>query len=154
MAFMATDRHRCYRYISDIIIEDAERFQSGVIMALQFKGIIDSLKSSKVDLAIDGNQLVLHDKNIIYFGWLLEGTYPNIHCIFAKCKEGTGIQVSRASLDDTLNRMLSLDGVENNRATLEVDENNEFSIQSQSQTGEIYESFPDAKVEDGFPSVK
>jgi DNA polymerase-3 subunit beta len=154
LGFMATDRHRCYRYISDITIEDAERFESAMIMAVQFKGIVDSLKSTKVDLAVDGNQLVLRDKNIIYFGRLLEGSYPNIHFIFDKSKVGTGIQVSRAALDDTLNRMLSLDGVENNRATLEVDENGEFSIQSQSQTGEIFESFPDAKVDDGFPTVK
>jgi DNA polymerase-3 subunit beta len=154
LGFMATDRHRCYRYISDITIEDAERFESGMIMAVQFKGIIDSLKSSKVDLAIDGNQMVLRDKNIIYFGRLLEGNYPNIHFIFEKSTVGPGIQVSRAALDETLNRMLSLEGVENYRTTLEVDENGEFSIQSQSQTGEIFESFPDAKSDDGFPTVK
>jgi DNA polymerase-3 subunit beta len=154
LGFMATDRHRIYRYISDILIDDADRFENAMIVASQFKGIVDSLKSSKVDLAIDGNQLVLRDKNIIYFGRLLDGNYPNINFIFDKKNDGTAIQVSRGALDDTLNRMLSLDGVENNRVTMEVNENGEFTIHSQSQTGEICECFPDAKVDDDFPNVK
>lgn len=154
LGFLATDRHRVYRYISDIVIEDTKRFQNAMIMAVQFKGIVDSLKSSVVDFAIAENHMVLRDKNIIYFGRLIEGNYPNIHSLFDKIKVGTALQVSRAALDDTLNRMLSLDGVENNRVTLEVEENGEFIVQSQSQTGEICESFPDAKVDDGFPTVK
>ncbi|MGU3473090.1 DNA polymerase III subunit beta [Paenibacillus sp. D51F] len=154
LGFMATDRHRIYRYTSEIVIEDTERFQNAMIMAVQFKGIIDSLKSSKVDLAITDSYLVLRDKNIIYFGRLVDGNYPNILHIFERSQEGTAIQVSRAALDDTLNRMLSLDGVENNRVTLEVNEESEFTIHSQSQTGEICESFPGSKVDDGFPTVR
>ena len=57
-------------------------------------------------------------------------------------------------MDDTLNRMLSLVGVENNRVTLEVNELGEFTIHSRSETGEICESFPDAKADEGFPAVK
>ncbi|MFD2614645.1 DNA polymerase III subunit beta [Paenibacillus gansuensis] len=154
LGFTATDRHRIYRYISDIAIEEPESFQDAMIMAVQFKGIIDSLKSSKVDLAIAESHLVLRDKNIVYFGRLTDGNYPNIQFIFDRSQEGTAVTVSRAELDDTLNRMLSLSGVENNRVTLEVNENDEFTIHSQSQTGEICEGFPGAKVDEGFPTVK
>lgn len=154
LSFVATDRHRIYRHVSEIEIVDADRFENALITAVQFKGIVDSLKSSKVDLAINGNHMVLRDKNIIYFGRLLEGKFPIILPLFDKKKLGTAVQLSRGALDDTLNRMLSLEGVENKRVTLEVDENSEFTIHSQSQTGEICDRFPDGKVDDGFPTVK
>lgn len=154
LGFTATDRHRVYRYISDIVIEDPDGFQNAMIMAVQFKGIVDSLKSSRVDLAIADSHLILRDRNIIYFGRLTDGNYPNIQFIFDRSTDGLAVTVSRAELDDTLNRMLSLSGVENNRVTLEVDESGVFTIHSQSQTGEINEGFPDAKVDDEFPTVK
>lgn len=154
LGFMATNRHRVYRYVSDISIENAENFQDGMIPAIQFKGIIDSLKSSSVDLAITDNYLVLRDKNVVYFGRLLDGTYPNINHVFSKMGDGSAISVSRAMLDDTLNRMLSLVGVENNRVTLEVNDSGELTMHSRSETGEICESFPDAKIEEGFPTIK
>ncbi len=154
LGFMATDRHRIYRYISEIAIDDPERFTNGLVSAVQFKQIVDSLKSQSVDLAIEGNYIVLRDKNIIYFGKVIDGSYPNINNLFAKMKDGMAIHVSRGALDDTLNRMLSLDGVENNRVTLEMDENDEFTIHSQSQTGEIRESFPEGKFDGEFPTIK
>jgi DNA polymerase III subunit beta len=154
LAFKATDRHRIYRYISDIAIEEQEKFKSAMIPAFQFKGIVDSLKAQKVELAINGHYMVLRETNTVYFGRLMDGEYPDIDHIFKKTKEGTALQVSRSELDDTLNRMLTLDGVENNRVTMEVDEQGEFTMQSQSQTGEICESFPSSKVDDGFPTVK
>ena len=154
LGFLATNRHRVYRYISDIAIANPEGFREGAILAVQFKGIVDSLRSSQVDMAIADNYLVLRDKNIIYFGRLLDGTYPNIHNVFGKIGDGYTLTVSRGMMDDTLNRMLSLVGVENNRVTLEVNELGEFTIHSRSETGEICESFPDAKADEGFPAVK
>ncbi|QHW35543.1 DNA polymerase III subunit beta (plasmid) [Paenibacillus rhizovicinus] len=154
LGFVSTNRHRVYRYISDIKIENSEAFREGMIVAVQFKGIIDSLKSPIVGLAITNDYLVLRDKNVVYFGRLLDGAYPNILNVFAKIGEGSALTVSREMLDDTLNRMLSLVGVENNRVTLEVNESGEFTVHSRSETGEICESFPDAKVEDGFPTIK
>lgn len=154
LGFTATDRHRIYRFISDITIEDPQNFEDAMILAPQFKGIVDSMNSSKVDFAIDDSHLVLRDKNIIYFGRLIDGNYPNIWSIFDRSQQGTAVTVSRTELDDTLNRMLSLSGVDNNRVTLEVDESGVFTIHSQSQTGEIYESFPGIKVDEDFPTVK
>ncbi|CAM4052753.1 DNA polymerase III subunit beta [Paenibacillus alkaliterrae] len=154
LAFMGTDRHRVYRHISDVAIEDQDRFRNAMIPALQFKGIVDSIKAHKVDVAVDTNHLVMRDKNTVYFGRLLDGNYPQISHIFAKMKEGTAIQVPRGEMDDTLNRMLSLDGVENNRITLEVDDKGELTVHSQSQTGDICEVFPGSKVDEGFPTIK
>ncbi|MDQ6423624.1 DNA polymerase III subunit beta [Paenibacillus sp. LHD-117] len=59
LGFVATNRHRIYRYISDIAIENPEEFQGGMIAAVQFKSIVDSLKSPNVDLAIAADYLVL-----------------------------------------------------------------------------------------------
>jgi DNA polymerase-3 subunit beta len=109
LAFMSTNRHRVYRYISDIAIDHPEQFENGMITAIQFKGIVDSLKSSQVELAIAVNHLVLRDRNTIYFGRLMDGNYPQINHIFDKSKDGAG---------------------------------------------EISESFPGARVEEGFPTIK
>lgn len=154
LAFMGTDRHRVYRYISDVVIEDPEKFQNAMIPALQIKGIVDSIKASLIDVAIDTKHLVMRDSNTIYFGRLLDGTYPDISHLFNKVKEGAAIKVSRGEMDATLNRMLSLDGVENNRMTLEVDTNGELTVHSHSQTGDICEVFPGSEVDEGFPSIR
>ncbi|MFC5402342.1 DNA polymerase III subunit beta [Cohnella soli] len=154
LGFMATNRHRVYRYISDIAIDNAESFHSGMIPAIKFKGIVDSLKSSNVDLAVTRNYLVLRDKNVIYFGKLLDGVYPDLNPVFGKIKSGPSFSVLRAMLDDTIKRMLSLVGVENNRVTLEVDESGALTMHSRSATGEICESFPDAKLDGEFPTIK
>lgn len=154
LGFMATNRHRVYRYISDITIQDTENFLGGMIVALQFKGIVDSIRSLNVNLAFADNYLVLRDTNIVYFGRLLDGIYPDCQRVFAKIGDGHTLSVSRAMLDDTLNRMLSLVGVENNRVTFEVNESGEFTVHSKSETGEICEGFPEAKVDKEFPIIK
>ncbi|WP_336788397.1 DNA polymerase III subunit beta [Paenibacillus sp. MMO-177] len=156
LAFMGTDSHRVYRHISKVKIDDPALFHNAMIPAVRFKSIVDSLKSEKVDLAIDQqtSHVVLRDQNVIYFGRMLDGTYPELSKFFVKKDEGPAVTVSRGELDDTLNRMLSLDGVDNNRVTLEVNEDSEFTIHSRSQKGEICEGFPDAKVDEGFPTIK
>lgn len=154
LAFMSTDRHRIYRYISEITIEDPDNFLSGLIPALEFSKIINSLKSASVDLAISGKYLVLRDKNAVYFGTLIEAEFPDLQKIFNRSQIGSTVTVNRSEFEDTLNRMLSLERVANNRVTLEVNEDGVFTVHSESHTGEICESFPDAKIDGDFPCIK
>lgn len=145
VAFIGTDQHRIYRYISDVVIDDPEKFQDAIISDIYLKGAVDLIKSQKVDVAIDTSYLVMRDNTTVYFGRLLEGIYPKISHIVDKKDddEAMGIQVSRGEMFDTLNRMLSLNGVENNRITLEID-SEVVTVHSQSLTGEICEVFPGA----------
>ena len=66
LGFLATNRHRVYRYISDIAIANPEGFREGAILAVQFKGIVDSLRSSQVDMAIADNYLVLRQEHHLF----------------------------------------------------------------------------------------
>jgi DNA polymerase-3 subunit beta len=152
LAFVATDRHRIYRYISNVAIENEENFRGGVIDAQHFKGVVDALQADKVDLCINDTHLVLREKNIVYFGRLLDGTYPNIEHIFG-VKTDFAIQIPRGALDECLNRMLSLE-TENNRVTLEASGDGELVVHSHSETGEVSEMIPGSKMSSGLPAVK
>lgn len=151
LVFTGTDRHRIYKYTSEITVN--KPLNNALVPAAHFRGIVDLIKSPTVELGIGSTHAVIRDRNTIYFGRMLEGKYPDMAPIFSQRKEGVAVKVPRGEMDDTLNRMLSLDGVENNRVTLEV-KDEEFTIHSHSQTGEICEGFPDAQADEGFPTVK
>ncbi|MFE5321535.1 DNA polymerase III subunit beta [Paenibacillus sp. NPDC056579] len=153
LAFIATDRHRAYRFISEISIENQETFENAIIPALSFKQIVDSLKTDQVECFVTSSYLVLKDKNIVYFGRLIDAIYPDLSHIYAGVEEGTFVTLLRSELDETLNRALSLDA-ENNRVTLEVNEQGTFVLHTRSQTSELCEEFSNVKVGPGFPTMK
>lgn len=153
LGFVATDRHRIYRFTSSVGIENQETFRNAVIPALSFKQIVDSLKTEKVELVITDSYLVLRDKNIVYFGRLIDASFPDLSRIFTGVDQGTSVTLSRGELDDTLNRALSLDAT-NNRVTLEVNEEGEFVLHTQSENSELCEGFTNAQVGDDFPVMK
>lgn len=153
IAFAATDRHRVYNYESSVAISDQEKFQNAIIPATNFKQIVDSIRGNgEVVVTITSSHLILKDQSTIYFGRLVEGVYPDLSQILASNK-GKTVLLSRAELDDSLNRALSLD-TSNNRVTLEVEDEGEFVIHTESQTGEVREKFSEVKIDDDFPAVK
>ncbi|MBB6670012.1 hypothetical protein [Cohnella nanjingensis] len=120
---------RLFRHQIDCLIQVHwhEFFEITLVTAGTGTHIFDGLKSPKVGIAISDGYLVLRDKNTIYFGRLLDGNFPDINHIFVKNDQGAAISVSRAMMDDSLHRMLSLVDVENNRVTLELNEIGELT---------------------------
>jgi DNA polymerase-3 subunit beta len=154
VGFVATDRHRIYRYTSDVQIENQETFMDALVNATNFRQIVDSLKDTKtVDLLITRSYLVLRDKSIIYFGRLIDATFPDTSRIFNRMEIGTSVTLSRGELDDTLNRALSLDAT-NNRVTMEVNEEGIFVLHAESENSELCEQFTNAKIGIDFPHIK
>ncbi|MDH6674972.1 DNA polymerase-3 subunit beta [Paenibacillus sp. LBL] len=154
LGFEATDRHRIYRYVSDVSIVNQDPMVDAVIPALNFKLIVDSLKDAQnVDLIVMSSHLVLRDKNIIYFGRLIETNFPELTKIFEGMNQGEPVTLSRAELDDTLNRALSLDAT-NNRVTLEVNPDGVFILHTQSENSELTEEFTNVQAGNEFPVMK
>lgn len=154
IGFEVTDRHRIYRYTSEVEIMNQDNFVNAVINAASFKKIVDSFKDAQqIDLLITSSYLILRDKSTVYFGLLINGAYPDFSRIFGGMGKGIDITMSRGELDDTLNRTLSLDAT-NNRVTMEVDEEGMFVLHTQSENSELSESFTDVKFTDEFPTMK
>lgn len=157
LTFSATDRHRIFRYISEVPILEQDLFSPGVVPAKSFKKIIDSFKGSKsvseFELAMTHNYLVLRNPSFVYFGKLLEVNFPDLQRTLNSSQEGKMIMLPREELNDTLYRALSLK-TENNRITMEV-AGGEFIIHKASEDNEIREGIPDAVIEKGeYPSLK
>ncbi len=155
ITFAATDRHRVFRYISDVEILDSESFLTGIIHAKSFKHIVASFKDEKhIEMGMSKNYLILRNSSMVYFGKLLEAEFPDLRSIFKAADQGTGVTLQKEELDNTLFRALSLES-ENHRVTFEVDESGEFIIHKASENSELREGFPDAVVESNeFPTLK
>jgi DNA polymerase-3 subunit beta len=154
IGFESTDRHRIFRYISDVAIINQDTFVDSLIHALSFKQIVDSLKDTKqVDLILTKSYIVMRDKNIVYFGSMINATFYDLTRVFDGIGKGTTVTLPRGELDATLNRALSLDAT-NNRVTLEVNEEGVFVLHTQSENSELYEGFANAKLDGEFPAMK
>lgn len=153
LSFVATDRHRIYRYVSDILILDQESFIGGIIPASNFKQIVESLNSQELDILLSDSYLILKDKKTVYFGRLIDAKYPDLSKIFSMIDRGVQVSFPRSEMSDALNRALSLDAV-NNRVTLDVNDSGEFILHTRSDNSELCEVFPDVKVGDDFPVMK
>lgn len=156
LGFQATDRHRISRFVSDIPIDTPETFLSSIVPAQNFKQIVDSLKDSvAIQLAVTSTYLILRDKNIVYFGRLIDATFPDLSVAFKGIDQGITITLSKEELDKTLYRALSLDA-QNNRVTLEVDTTGEFVVHTQSKNSALTEGFPTAILDANasFPVMK
>lgn len=156
LAFSATDRHRIFRYVSDIVILDPDAFSSGIIPAKSFKKIIGSFKGAKYsndfEIAMTHNYLVLRNPEFVYFGKLLDSVFPDLQRTF-DVAEGKVLTIPREGLHETLHRALSLK-TENNRITMEVI-GGEFVIHKSSEDNEIHEEVTGAVIEDGeYPLMK
>lgn len=83
LGFVSTDRHRIYRYVSNVTILNQESFVNALIPAHSFKVTIDSFKDTQqIDIIITSSYLVLRDQNIVYFGRLIEAYFPDLSRIF------------------------------------------------------------------------
>lgn len=155
LSFVATDRHRIFRYISDVVIEDPVTFVSALIPAVAFKQIVDSFHSEQIDVAITKHYLIMREKNSVYFGRQLDLSFPleSLRNIFGGEDKGISISIPQSELNDTLNRALSLFAA-NNRVTMEVDEQGVFVLHTESETGEVCDHFEDVNVGDDFPVMK
>lgn len=157
LGFQATDRHRISRFVSDVSIDNPETFVSSIVPAQNFKQIVDSLKDSMgIQLAVTSTYLILRDKNIVYFGRLIDATFPDLTTAFKGEDQGIKITLSKEELDKTLYRALSLDA-QNNRVTMEIDETGEFVVHTQSENSALCEGFPTAIInakEGSFPVMK
>jgi len=154
LGFVATNRHRIYRYISDVTIPDPANFRGGAIDAIHFKSIVDSFKDAdRIAMALSDAWLILRDRNIVYFGRLLEGNYPNVTDVMKLPQQPIVAKIPRGPLDETLNRMLSLES-ENHRVFFLRSDDGELVVKSESQTGEIVETIEGSVVDDGLTMVK
>ncbi len=156
LGFQATDRHRIGRYISDVTIDNPETFLSSIVPAENFRQIVKSLKESmEIQLALTSTYLILRDKNIVYFGRLIDATFPDLTVAFKGIDQGITIDLPKEALDKTLYRALSLDAL-NNRVTLEIDETGEFVVHTQSKNSALCEGFPTAifDANASFPVMK
>ncbi|BFH10966.1 DNA polymerase III subunit beta [Paenibacillus melissococcoides] len=157
LAFEGTDRHRIYRYVSDVCIVNQETFKDVIVPAENFKhitkDIVESLKSEQIELAITSSYLILRNNHTVYFAGLTDGTFPELSNIFTLINKGKAVTLSRWELNDTLNRALSFD-VSNNRVTLERNEEGEFILHTQSENGELSEGFTNVDMEQEFPISK
>ncbi|KGP77683.1 MULTISPECIES: DNA polymerase III subunit beta [Paenibacillus] len=155
LGFVATDRHRVFRYVTDVDILDPDQFVSALIPAIAFKHIVDSFHGEQVDLSITKHYLILREKNSIYFGRQLDLTFPldSLNVIFRGENNGMQLSINQSELNDTLNRALSLDAT-NNRVTLEVDEYGVFVVHTESENSEVCDPFEDVAVGEDFPVMK
>lgn len=154
LAFVATNRHRIFRYVSDIQIPEPADFRNGVIDAIHFKSIVDSFKDAdRIAMAMSDAWLILRDRNIVYFGRLLDGKFPDISQAMVTPADVVAAKVPRGPLDETLNRMLSLEA-ENNRVFFLRSEDGELIVKSESHTGVIEEAIEGSVVDEGMTLVK
>lgn len=156
LGFQATDRHRISRFVTDILLDNPETFLSAIVPAQNFKQIVDSLKdSNEIQLALTSTYMILRDKHIVYFGRLIDATFPDLTVAFKGIDHGVTITLSKEELDKTLYRALSLDA-QNNRVTLEIDKTGEFVVHTQSKNSALSEGFPTAVFDAtaSFPVMK
>lgn len=157
LAFSVTDRHRIFRYVSDVAILEPDAFSPGIIPAKSFRRMINSFKGAKYsnnyEIAMTNNYLIMRNPEFVYFGKLLDSTFPDLQRMFNATDEGKLITLPREELSETLHRALSLK-TENNRITLEVIDR-ELVIHKASEDNEIHEEIPGAVTEDGdYPVLK
>lgn len=89
LGFQATDRHRISRLLSDLTLDNLETFESSIIPAQNFNQIVDLLKDSMgIQLALTSTYLILRDKNIVYFGRLIDATFPDLYVAFKEIDQG------------------------------------------------------------------
>lgn len=154
LGFVSTDRHRIYRYITNVPIENQETFYDCIVPAIKFKTIVDALRSEQVDMIITRNYLVLRERDTVYFCRLIDAGYPDLSNIFKGMDKGISVRLSRGELDDTLNRAISLEA-SNKRVTFEVDEaKGVLVLHAESDNSEILEELTVANIDGGFPTVK
>ncbi|MCT1403878.1 DNA polymerase III subunit beta [Paenibacillus sp. p3-SID867] len=155
LGFVSTNRHRLYRFSTDVKVPK-DHFNGGVIDALNFKNIVDTFKTSeRIDMAITEHHVILRDRssNTVYFGRLLEGSFPDVNALCQIPEELYVAKIPLNRLDDTLNRMLSLES-ENHRVYFLRGDNGELIVKSVSQTGEIIESIEGSYVDEGMDGVR
>ncbi|MDK8193143.1 DNA polymerase III subunit beta [Paenibacillus sp. UMB7766-LJ446] len=155
LGFVATDRHRVYKYVSNVEVTE-EQIQTSLISARSFKQIVDSFKCERVDICLTEHYLVIRESSTIYFGRLMDANFPldALESIMSNAEKGTLITFSRHELEDSLNRALSLDA-KNNRISLEIEEaTGSLVLHSQSETSEVSEYFEDAIIDGECPIMK
>ncbi|MFD1130743.1 DNA polymerase III subunit beta [Paenibacillus sp. PDC88] len=156
LGFTATNRHRIYDFVSDVKIPNPDEFRGGVIDAINFKSIVDTFRTSeRIDLAVTDHHLILRDRssNSVYFGRLVEGSYPDIAKLCEMPEQSCLARIPLGRLDETLNRMLSLES-ENHRVYFLHGDNGELVVKSESHTGEIVESIEGSVVDKSMGMIR
>ncbi|GKS12860.1 DNA polymerase III subunit beta [Paenibacillus chitinolyticus] len=153
LTFQSTDRHRALQYATDIMIDSQEKEINCLVHAKNFKKIADSFKAcDKIEMGFSDDYVVIRNASIIYFTKLIEGKFPDLSPVIRMANDGQGIPISGKSLYESLNRALSLI-VENNRVSMEVNEEGKLTLSASNAESEMCEDFEETEVEEDFPLI-